>query len=78
MQSSRYRRRCAIARYLRAARKPSRCPPGYGDWPGFYAYHEVGYQETEDCDYEAYKAIGFRPADETVPPLGPPPQGLAF
>ena len=28
--------------------------------------------------YEAYKANGFKLADETVPPLGPPPQGLAF
>jgi hypothetical protein len=51
---------------------------GYEDWEGFDEYHVVGYEETEHFDYEAYKANGFRLADETVPPLGPPPQGLAF
>ena len=51
---------------------------GYEDWPGFHEYHVVGYEETEHFDYEAYKANGFRLADETVPPLGPPPKGLAF
>jgi ribose 5-phosphate isomerase B len=51
---------------------------GYEDWEGFYQYHVVGFEETEHFDYEAYKANGFRLADETVPPLGPPPQGLAF
>ena len=51
---------------------------GYEDWPGFDEYHIVGYEETEHFDYEAYKANGFRLADETVPPLGPPPNGLAF
>jgi RpiB/LacA/LacB family sugar-phosphate isomerase len=51
---------------------------GYEDWEGFLEYHVVGYEETEHFDYEAYKAKGFRLADETVPPLGPPPQGLAF
>jgi RpiB/LacA/LacB family sugar-phosphate isomerase len=51
---------------------------GYEDWPGFLGYHVVGYEETEHFDYEAYKANGFRLADETVPPLGPPPLGLAF
>lgn len=51
---------------------------GYEDWDGFDEFHVVGYEETENFDYEAYKANGFRLADETVPPLGPPPQGLAF
>ena len=51
---------------------------GYEDWEGFDEYHVVGFEETEHFDYEAYKANGFRLADETVPPLGPPPPGLAF
>ncbi len=51
---------------------------GYEDWQGFDAYHQVGYDECEDFDYAAYKANGFRLADETVPPLGPEPRGLAF
>ncbi len=51
---------------------------GYEEWEGFLEYHVVGYEETEHFDYEAYKANGFRLADETVPPLGPPPLGLAF
>jgi ribose 5-phosphate isomerase B len=51
---------------------------GYEEWEGFDRYHIVGNEETLDFDYEAYKANGFKLADETVPPLGPPPQGLAF
>lgn len=51
---------------------------GYEEWEGFDRYHIVGNEETLNFDYEAYKANGFRLADETVPPLGPPPQGLAF
>jgi ribose 5-phosphate isomerase B len=51
---------------------------GYEDWPGFYEYHEVGYEETEHFDYEAYKANGFEVVDPREAPLGPPPPGLAF
>ena len=51
---------------------------GYEDWEGFEEYHVVGYEETESFDYEAYKANGFRLADESEPPLGPWPRGLAF
>lgn len=51
---------------------------GYEEWAGFDQYHVVGYEETENFDYEAYKANGFHLEDESVPPLGPPPQGLAF
>src|SRR5690606_38268029 len=32
---------------------------GYEDWDGFYEYHKLGYAETEQFDYEAYKANGF-------------------
>jgi RpiB/LacA/LacB family sugar-phosphate isomerase len=51
---------------------------GYEDWEGFDEYHVVGYEETENFDYEAYKANGFKLDDETVPELGPQPDGLAF
>ncbi|MDR0416910.1 MAG: MFS transporter [Propionibacteriaceae bacterium] len=51
---------------------------GYEDWPGFYEYHQRGYQECEDFDYEAYKASGFQVPDPSVPPLAPEPRGLAY
>ena len=51
---------------------------GYEDWGGFDEYHVVGYEETENFDYEAYKANGFKLADETVPNLAPWPKGLPF
>ena len=51
---------------------------GYEDWEGFDQYHIVGNEETLSFDYEAYKANGFKLEDETEPPLGPQPKGLAF
>ena len=51
---------------------------GYEDWEGFEAYHRRGYEETEDFDYEAYKANGFQVPDPSVPRLGPEPEGHAY
>jgi RpiB/LacA/LacB family sugar-phosphate isomerase len=51
---------------------------GYEAWEGFDAFHVMGYEQTEHFDYEAYKANGFKLADETVPKLAPWPPGLPF
>lgn len=51
---------------------------GYEDWPGFYDYHKVGYEECESFDYDAYKARGFEVVNPVVPALGAEPRGLAF
>ncbi len=51
---------------------------GYEDWEGFDEFHEVGYEETDGFDYEAYKANGFKLADETEPYLAPWPKDLPF
>ncbi len=51
---------------------------GYEDWEGFDDYHIVGYEETDNFDYEAYKANGFHLADEQEPKLAPWPKGLPF
>jgi RpiB/LacA/LacB family sugar-phosphate isomerase len=51
---------------------------GYENWEDFDTYHRVGFDETENFDYEAYKANGFEVADPTTAPLGDEPRGLAF
>ena len=51
---------------------------GYEDWDGFDEYHQIGYEETENFDYEAYKANGFEVIDPREAPLGPQPRELAF
>ena len=51
---------------------------GYENWDGFYDYHEIGYRECEDFDYDAYKANGFVVENPREAVLGPEPAGLAF
>lgn len=51
---------------------------GYEQWPGFYEYHLVGFEECEHFDYEHYRANGFQVADPSVPHLGPQPIGFAL
>ena len=51
---------------------------GYEDWSGFDEYHQIGYDECENFDYEAYKANGFQVVEPREAPLGPQPRGLAF
>lgn len=51
---------------------------GYEAWDGFREYHQVGFNECENFDYDAYKANGFEVADPRVPALASPPHGLAF
>ena len=51
---------------------------GYEEWDGFYDYHKLGFDETENFDYEAYKANGFEVVDKGTVELGPEPRGLAF
>ena len=51
---------------------------GYEDWDGFDEFHVVGYEETDNFDYEAYKANGFKLPDETVPYLAPWPKDRPF
>lgn len=51
---------------------------GYEDWEGFYDYHMAGYLETENFDYEAFKAAGFQFDPVSDPVLGPEPASLAF
>ena len=51
---------------------------GYEEWEGFDEFHVVGYEETDSFDYEAYKANGFKLADEPVPYLAPWPKGKPF
>lgn len=51
---------------------------GYEDWDGFYDYHKLGFDETENFDYEAYRANGFALADPGEVVLGSEPSRLAF
>lgn len=51
---------------------------GYENWDGFYDYHEIGYRECEDFNYDAYKANGFAVVNPREAVLGPEPPGLAF
>lgn len=51
---------------------------GYEDWEGFHAYHQLGYDECENFDYETYRANGFQVVDPGEVRLGPEPRGLAF
>ena len=51
---------------------------GYEDWEGFAEYHQIGFDECETFDYEAYKANGFQVVNPQEAPMGPEPHGLAF
>lgn len=51
---------------------------GYEEWEGFYDYHYLGYEETENFDYAAYKANGFEVPKTREVELGEEPEGLAF
>lgn len=51
---------------------------GYEDWDGFLEYHQIGYDECENFDYDAYRANGFRLAQPRTAALGRQPRGLAF
>ena len=51
---------------------------GYEDWEGFAEYHQIGFDECETFDYEAYKANGFQVVNPQEAPMGPEPQGLSF
>ena len=51
---------------------------GYEEWEGFDEFHVVGYEETDNFDYEAYKANGFKLEDEPEPYLAPWPKDLPF
>jgi RpiB/LacA/LacB family sugar-phosphate isomerase len=51
---------------------------GYEDWSGFDDYHQIGYEECENFDYEAYKANGFEVVGPREAALAPEPRGLAF
>ncbi|MDO4259780.1 MAG: RpiB/LacA/LacB family sugar-phosphate isomerase [Actinomycetaceae bacterium] len=51
---------------------------GYEDWPGFLEYHQIGWEECENFDYEAYKANGFQVPNPGSADLAPQPQGLAY
>ena len=51
---------------------------GYEGWEGCEEYHELGYRECEDFDYEAYRANGFAVVNPREAALGPEPEGLAF
>ena len=51
---------------------------GYEDWDGFAAYHQIGFDECENFDYDAYRANGFQVVNPQEAPMGPEPHGLAF
>lgn len=51
---------------------------GYENWDGFDAYHQIGYEECENFDYEAYRANGFAVPNPSEAPLGAEPRGLAY
>lgn len=51
---------------------------GYESWEGFHEYHNIGYSECENFDYETYKANGFSVVDPREAHLGPEPLGLAY
>lgn len=47
---------------------------GYEDWDGFYEYHLIGYEETENFDYEEYKKNGFKLKNPRTCALAPEPE----
>ncbi|GAA1317144.1 RpiB/LacA/LacB family sugar-phosphate isomerase [Leucobacter albus] len=51
---------------------------GYEAWEGFDEYHQIGFDECESFDYEAYRANNFQVVDPREAQLGPEPRGLAF
>lgn len=51
---------------------------GYEDWDGFDAYHQIGYDECENFNYESYRDNGFQVINPATAELGPQPRGLAF
>ena len=51
---------------------------GYEDWQGFAEYHQLGFDECENFDYEVYKANNFALVDAPTVPMGPEPRGLAY
>ena len=51
---------------------------GYEDWEGFYEYHKLGFDETENFNYEEYKKNGFKLANPGDVELGEEPKGLAY
>ena len=51
---------------------------GYEDWEGFAEYHQIGFDECENFDYDAYRANGFQVVNPQEAPMGPEPHGLAF
>jgi len=51
---------------------------GYEAWDGFDAYHQIGFDECENFDYEAYRANGFAVVNPGEAVLGDEPRGLAF
>ncbi|WP_279058594.1 RpiB/LacA/LacB family sugar-phosphate isomerase [Mobiluncus mulieris] len=51
---------------------------GYEDWEGFLEYHQIGFNECEHFDYEAYKANGFQVVNPATAVLGSEPEGLAY
>ncbi|MFT0761538.1 RpiB/LacA/LacB family sugar-phosphate isomerase [Scrofimicrobium sp. R131] len=56
----------------------SKLGDGYEDWEGFYEYHQLGFEECENFDYEAYRDNGFQLPVAPEIPLGPQPRGLAY
>ena len=51
---------------------------GYEDWEGFYEWHEIGYREIDEFDYEAFKASGFKVVDEPRIDMAPWPKDLPY
>ena len=51
---------------------------GYENWEGFYEYHKLGFDETEQFDYEEYKKNGFKLTKLGEVDLGEEPKGLAY
>lgn len=51
---------------------------GYEEWEGFLEYHQLGYRECEEFDYQQYKENGFQIVNARNPHLGPEPTSLAF
>lgn len=51
---------------------------GYENWEGFLEYHQIGFDECENFDYDAYKANGFSVVKPGHAELGAEPKGLAY
>ncbi|GAB3612922.1 RpiB/LacA/LacB family sugar-phosphate isomerase [Humibacter ginsengisoli] len=68
----------ALARGMADAFLESSMGDGYEDWEGFLEYHQIGFEECDTFDYEAYKANGYRVANAREVELGAQPLGLAF